>query len=98
MTGSPNEPRVVRVSQTGQATITKGLRETFGIETPSEVFIYGEQGRIIIKPVPSPAELHGIHAGEHEPGDVLERVREMKDEEQRTEAKRVERLRPSEDA
>jgi AbrB family looped-hinge helix DNA binding protein len=86
------------VSQKGQATIPKGLREKFGIETPGEVFIYEERGRIIIEPVPSPDELHGIHAGEHEPSDVLERVREMKDEEQRTEAKRVERLRPSEDA
>jgi antitoxin PrlF len=95
---STNEPTVVRVSQKGQATIPKGIREKFGIETPGEVFVYEEQGRIIIEPVPSPDELHGIHAGEHEPGEVLERVHEMKDEEKRKEEKRVERLRPSEDA
>ena len=98
MVSSTNEPRVVRVSQKGQATIPKGLREKFGIETPGEVFVYEEQGRIVIEPVPSPDELHGIHAGEHERGEVLERVREMKDEEQRTEEERAERLRPSEDA
>ncbi len=98
MASSTNEPRVVRVSQKGQATIPKGLREKFGIETPGEVFVYEEQGRIIIEPVPSPDELHGIHAGEHERGEVLERVREMKDEEKRNEEERVERLRPSEDA
>ena len=98
MASSTNGPRVVRVSQKGQATIPKRLREKFGIETPGEVFVYEEQGRIIIEPVPSPDELHGIHAGEHERGDVLERVREMKDEEQRKEEDRVERLRPSEDA
>jgi len=86
------------VSQKGQATIPKGLREKFGIETPGEVFVYEEQGRIIIEPVPSPDELHGIDAGEHERGDVLERVREMKDEEKRNEETRAERLRPSEDA
>ena len=98
MASSTNEPRVVRVSQKGQATIPKGLREKFGIETPGEVFVYEEQGRIIIEPGPSPDELHGIHAGEHERGEVLERVREMKDEEKRKEEERAERLRPSEDA
>nr|WP_285266003.1 AbrB/MazE/SpoVT family DNA-binding domain-containing protein [Halobacterium salinarum] len=86
------------MSQKGQATIPKGLREKFGIETPGEVFVYEERGRIIIEPVPSPDELHGIHAGEHERGEVLERVREWKDEEKRQEEERVERLRPSEDA
>ena len=97
MASNTDGPRVVRVSQKGQATIPKGLREKFGIETPGEVFVYEEQGRIIIEPVPSPDELHGIHAGEHERGDVLERVREMKEEEKRTEAERADRLRPSED-
>ena len=80
MVGSRNEPRVVRVSQKGQATIPKGLREEFGIKTPGRVFVYEDQGRIIIEPVPSLDELHGIHAGEHERGEVLERVREIKDE------------------
>jgi AbrB family looped-hinge helix DNA binding protein len=98
MTSSTIEQRVVRVSQKGQATIPKGLREKFGIETPGEVFVYEEQGHIIIEPVPSPDELHGIHAGEHEPGEVLQQVREMKDEEKRQEAERAERLRPSKDA
>lgn len=98
MASSPTEPKVVRVSRKGQATIPKGLREKFGIETPGEVYVYEERGRIIIEPVPSPDELHGIHAGEHEPGEVLERVREARDEEKRREAERVERLRPTEDA
>jgi len=97
MASSTIEPKVVRVSQKGQATIPKGLREKFGIETPGEVFVYEEQGRIIIEPVPSPDELHGIHAGEHERGEVLERVRELKHEEKRREEERAERLRPSED-
>lgn len=98
MSSSPTEPKVVRVSRKGQATIPKGLREKFGIETPGEVYVYEERGRIVIEPVPSPDELHGIHAGEHEPGEVLERVREARDEEKRREAERVERLRPTEDA
>ena len=85
--------KVVRVSQKGQATIPKRLREKFGIETPGKVFVYEEQDRIIIEPVPSPNELHGIHAGEHKRGEVLERVREIR----KREARRAERLRLSED-
>jgi AbrB family looped-hinge helix DNA binding protein len=85
------------VSQKGQATIPKPLREKFGIETPGEVFIYEEGDRIIVEPVPSLEELHGIHAGDHEPGEVLAKVREMKDEEKRREDERFERLRPSEE-
>jgi len=96
MSSSTKGQRVVRVSQKGQATIPKELREKFGIKAPGEVFVYEEQGRIIIEPVPSPNELHGIHAGEHERGEVLERVQKTRDEEKRREEARVERLRPSE--
>jgi AbrB family looped-hinge helix DNA binding protein len=97
MASSPREPEVVRVSQKGQATIPKALRDKFGIDTPGEVFVYEEGDRIIIEPVPSLDELHGIHAGDHEPGEVLEKVRELQEEEQRREEERAERLRPSED-
>jgi AbrB family looped-hinge helix DNA binding protein len=69
------------VSQKGQATIPKPLRKKFGIETPGEVFIYEEGDRIIVEPLASLEELHGIHAGDHDPGEVLAKVREMKDEE-----------------
>lgn len=98
MASSTSEPKIVRISQKGQATIPKGLREKFGIETPGEVFVYEAQGRIVIEPVPSPEDLHGIHAGTHERGAVLERIREMKAEEKREETERAERLRPSEEA
>lgn len=97
MSSSTNQPTVVRVSQKGQATIPKGLREKFGIEAPGEVFVYEDAGRIVIEPVPSPDELHGIHAESHERGEAIKRVRELKDEEKRREAERAERLRPSED-
>jgi len=86
---------VVRVSRKGQATIPKPLREKYGIETPGEVFVYEEDGRIVLEPVPSLDELHGIHAGDHEPGEVLAKVREAREEERRREAERAERLRPA---
>jgi len=97
MASNSNESEVVRVSQKGQATIPKPLREKFGIETPGEVFIYEESGRIIVEPVPSLEELHGIHAGDHESGEVLAKVRESKDEEKRREDERFEQFRPSEE-
>ena len=97
MSSSTNDPEIVRVSRKGQTTIPKPLREKFGIETPGEVFIYEEGDRIIVEPVPSLEELHGIHAGDHEPGEVLAKVREMKNEEKRREDGRFERLRPSEE-
>ena len=80
MVSSTREPEIVRVSQKGQATIPKALREKFGIETPGEVFVYEDDDRIVIEPVPSLDELHGIHAADREPGEVLERVRELREE------------------
>jgi AbrB family looped-hinge helix DNA binding protein len=97
MSSSTNDPEVVRVSQKGQATIPKALREKFGIETPGEVFVYEEHDRIVIEPVPSPDELHGIHAGEHEPGTITERARELKETDRQREADTLERLRPDSD-
>lgn len=97
MTSSTKDPTVVRVSQKGQATIPKGLREEFGIDTPGEVFVYEEDGRIVLEPVPSLDDLHAIHGDEYDSGEVTDRVRELRDEEQRLEAERADRLRPSEE-
>ena len=96
MSSSTRDPAVVRVSQKGQATIPKPLREKFGIDTPGEVFIYEEDERIIVEPIPSLEELGGIHTDtDRERGDVLERVRELKHEERRREDARTARLRPT---
>ena len=92
MASSTREPEIVRVSQKGQATIPKALREKFGIETPGEVFVYEEADRIVIEPVPALEELHGIHAADREPGEVLEQVRELREEEARREDSAAERL------
>lgn len=92
MASTTRDPEIVRVSQKGQATIPKPLREKFGIETPGEVFVYEEDGRIVLEPVPSLEDLHGIHADDREPGEVLERVRAMDDEERRRESEAADRL------
>ncbi|EMA56136.1 AbrB/MazE/SpoVT family DNA-binding domain-containing protein [Halococcus thailandensis] len=98
MASSTSEPEIIRVSQKGQATIPQRLREKFGIDTPGEVLVYEDEGRIIVEPLPPAEDLHGIHAGEHEPGEVLEKVREVNDEEKQREEEIAERLRPDEDA
>lgn len=95
MSSNTQAKQVIQVSQKGQATIPKALREKFGIDTPGEVFVYEDEGRIVIEPVPSIEELHGIHAGGHESGAVLEKLQEAKDDEQRREEERADRLRPS---
>lgn len=96
MGSSTNEPTVVRVSQKGQATIPKPLREKFGIETPGEVFVYEEDGRIVVEPIPSIEELGGIHGDDRADGEILESVRELKAEDKRRENDRVAGLEPSE--
>ncbi|MFB6296061.1 MAG: AbrB/MazE/SpoVT family DNA-binding domain-containing protein [Halobacteriales archaeon] len=96
MASNTRDPEIVRVSPKGQATIPKALREKFGIDAPGEVFVYEDDGRIVVEPVPSLEDLAGIHAGEErERGEVLERVRELKRKEGEREEERADRLRPS---
>jgi antitoxin PrlF len=91
MASSPSDPEIVRVSQKGQATIPQALREKFGIETPGEVFVYEEDGRIVVEPVPTLDQLHGIHA-DHEPGEVLARTRELSEDDRRREEREADEL------
>lgn len=98
MSSSTREPDVVRVSQKGQATIPKPLREKFGINTPGEVFIYEEGDRIVVEPVPSLEELGGIHASDdRDRGAMIEQVRESKQDKIERDQARVDRLRSTAD-
>jgi len=96
MSSSTREPDVVRVSQKGQTTIPKPLREKFGIDTPGEVFIYEEGERIVVEPVPSLEELGGFHASkDRDRGEMIEKVREHKHKEIERDEERIDRLRSS---
>lgn len=90
MSSSTDGGEIIRVSKKGQATIPKELRERFGIETPGKVLIHEEDGKIVVEPLPSVEEMQGIHAGRYKKGDVLEHLREMKEEDKQLE--RDERL------
>lgn len=92
MSSNTNGGKIIRVSKKGQATIPKDLRERFGIETPGKVLIHEEEGKIVVEPLPSVEEMQGVHAGRYEKGEVLKRLREMKDEDKRLERERDERL------
>ncbi len=92
MPSNTDEPEVVRVSQKGQATIPKALREKFGIEAPGEVFVFEEGGRIVLEPVPTLEELQGIHASDREPGEAMAKARKMRAEDRRMEQEKADRL------
>ena len=92
MPSNTGEPEVVRVSQKGQATIPKALRKKFGIEAPGEVFVFEEDGRIVLEPVPTLEELQGIHAGDREPGEAMAKARKMRAEDRRMEQEKADRL------
>jgi len=90
---SDPDVRTVSVSQKGQATIPKEIREAVGIEPGGDVLVYEESGRVVIEPFPStPEELHGIHAGDREAPSILEKSREWDDDDREREAAQLRRL------
>lgn len=76
-----NEGRIVNLSQKGQATIPKALREKHGIEPGSKVRIReNEQGEIVVEPLPSLHEFRGA-ATTSERGTAILRKERAVDEE-----------------
>lgn len=85
MASSTEDGTVIRVSKKGQATIPKELRERFGIETPGQVLVHEEDGKIVVEPLPSVEEMQGVHAGRYEKGEVLDHLEAMKERDKRLE-------------
>jgi antitoxin PrlF len=88
-TRSNGEERVVSVTEKGQATIPKHLREKHGIPAPGRVkFIENEDGEIVIRPVGSMREFRGIErdSDDSRPATALLR------EERERDKKRVDEL------
>lgn len=60
-TDSNDEMRIVSVTEKGQATIPKHLREKHGIRAPGRVkFVENEDGEIVVRPVGSMREFRGL--------------------------------------
>lgn len=94
MASKATDGRVVRVSKKGQTTIPKALREKFDIDAPGRVrFRETEDGEIVVEPVPHPSDLRGSLAdGKAEPGEVWEKLDEMRSQERRREDAELDRL------
>ncbi|WP_135829947.1 AbrB/MazE/SpoVT family DNA-binding domain-containing protein [Halorussus halobius] len=94
MASKATDGRVVRVSKKGQTTIPKALREKFDIDAPGRVrFRETDAGEIVVEPVPHPSDLRGSLADEDaEPGDVWEKLHELRSEECRREDAELDRL------
>ncbi|ELY45784.1 AbrB/MazE/SpoVT family DNA-binding domain-containing protein [Natronorubrum tibetense] len=67
-TNGAGEERIVSVTEKGQATIPKRLREKHGIPVPGRVkFVENEAGEIVVRPVGSMREFRGLERdGEEE--------------------------------
>lgn len=85
MASSTEEGTVIRVSKKGQATIPKELRDRFGIDTPGQVLVHEEDGKIVVEPLPSVEDMQGVHAGRYEKGEVLDHLEAMKERDKRRE-------------
>ena len=76
-----NGGRIVSLSQKGQATIPKELREKHGIEPGSRVRIHeNDQGEIVVEPLPSLQDFRGAATTE-ERGTAILREERKADEE-----------------
>lgn len=68
---------VVSVSEKGQATIPKRLREKHGIDTPGKVRVReNEDGEIVVEPVPSLSEMRGAASDDWQGTALLRESRE----------------------
>jgi AbrB family looped-hinge helix DNA binding protein len=68
------------VTRKGQVTIPIKLRRKFGIEESSKVEIFEEDGKIVIKKLPSFLDLAGSSAGEASVEEVKQMLDEMRAE------------------
>ena len=68
------------VTAKGQVTIPIKLRRKFGIEKKSKVEIVEEDGKIVIKKLPSFLDLAGSGAGEASVEEVKQMLDEMRAE------------------
>ena len=82
-TDSNGEERIVSVTEKGQATIPKPLREKHGIPAPGRVkFVENEDGEIVVRPVGSMREFRGLErtGDDDRPATALLREARERDE------------------
>ena len=88
MMSTTNEGKVINLSQKGQATIPKELREKYGIEPGSKVRIReNENGQIVVEPLSSLQQFRGTATTPERGTAILRGEREVDQER----SKRLER-------
>jgi AbrB family looped-hinge helix DNA binding protein len=98
-TESDGEERIVSVTEKGQATIPKGLREKHGISAPGRVkFVENEDGEITVRPVGSMREFRGLERSGDEERPATELLRESRAKDTEQVDKLVERIAEDEDS
>lgn len=76
-----NGGRIVSLSQKGQATIPKELREKHGIKPGSRVRIHeNDQGEIVVEPLPSLQDFRGAATTAERGTAILREEREVDEE------------------
>lgn len=92
-TSSDGEEHVVSVTEKGQATIPKQLREKHGIPAPGRVkFAENEDGEIVVRPVGSMQEFRGLERDSNEDRPATVVLREVRDRDKQRDNNVVERF------
>lgn len=92
-TSTNGEERIVSVTEKGQATIPKGLREKHGIPAPGRVkFVENADGEIVVRPVGSMREFRGLEREVDEERPATAVLREERDRDKQRSDDLVERF------
>ncbi|OAQ53795.1 hypothetical protein HTG_05895 [Natrinema mahii] len=83
-TTNGDEERIVTVTEKGQATIPKELRDEHGISAPGRVkFVETEDGDIVVRPVGSMREFRGLERTDDGDRPATAELRDTREREKR---------------
>jgi len=93
MSNTNDGERIVTVTEKGQATIPKSLREKHGISAPGRVkFVESDDGEIVVRPVGTMREFRGLERSDDESRSATEMLREERERDERESDELVDRL------
>lgn len=84
---------IVSVTEKGQATIPKKLREKHGITAPGRVkFAENEDGEVVVRPIGAMREFRGLERTGSEKRSATEILRESREQDKRASEEIVDRI------
>lgn len=88
-----DEERIVSVTEKGQATIPKPLREKHGISAPGRVkFVETDTGEIVVRPVGSMREFRGLEREGDDDRPATEILQEERDRDSERDERLIDRM------